>query len=128
MPTMVEAVSGNAGRADYPRMLYHQDGRFIVVQNPEQHDAQLKQGFSQNPQAVHQVAPIVKQPIVSDSITILIREALERVLDERGLTKQLGMSLQAAAGVAPNAQVAYTTGAESLPPVPLTQRRSSDGK
>lgn len=112
---MVEAVPGNAGRADYPRMLYHPDGRHVVVQSPEQHQAQLAGGFSQFPQPMHQQTPVVKQPMVADSITVLIREILERVLDERGLTKQLGMSLQAAAGIAPKSE---------LPQLELSKRRN----
>lgn len=83
----IEAIPGNAGRADYPRMLYHADGRFLVVQNPEQHQAQLEKGFSQNPQPQHQVAPIVKNPVGGDSMQDIMRAAVEKVLDERGLTK-----------------------------------------
>ena len=28
---------GNAGRGDYPRMLYQPDGRMIIVHSPEEH-------------------------------------------------------------------------------------------
>lgn len=136
---MVEAVPGNAGRADYPRMLYHPDGRTLVVQTPEQHQAHLEQGFSQNPSPQHQHHPVIKQPVVTDSITVLIREAVERVfderaavvikraleqaLDERELTKDVCLRfaaalLQVTPGLPDNV---------NLPPVPLTSRSYTHG-
>lgn len=86
---MVEAVPGNAGRADYPRMLYHPDGRFLVVQNPEQHQAQLEKGFSQNPQPQHQQRPVTSHEMgISDPLIAVLRSAVEQVLDARGMTKE----------------------------------------
>lgn len=86
---MVEAVPGNAGRADYPRMLYHPDGRQITVQTPGQHQAHLEQGFSQTPMPVHHERPATHSPMLSNSdpLAILVRNVIEHVLDERGLTK-----------------------------------------
>ncbi len=126
---MVEAVPGNAGRADYPRMLYHADGRHIVVQTPEQHQVKLNEGFSQFPHPVHQQTPIVKQPMVSDSITVLIRECLERVLDERGMTKVWADKIgNLASTVWPQASTNQYPQETDLPQVPLTQRSYTHGK
>jgi len=48
----------NSGRADYPRMLYHPDGRTTVVDTPEQHDRLKPEGWEMAPLAVHLKRPV----------------------------------------------------------------------
>lgn len=86
----VEAVPGNAGRADYPRMIYHEDGRYLIVQNAEQHQAEAEKGFKQTPQEAQLKRPVTSQAATNslEPLAILVRDALNQVLDERGLTKE----------------------------------------
>jgi len=81
---------GNAGRADYPKMLYHPDGATIVVATPREHDTLAKEGWEQMPLPIHQQRPVTATPVFSggDPLAILIRETLEAVLDERGIGKR----------------------------------------
>ena len=115
---MTEAIPGNAGRADYPRMLYHADGRIIVVQTPEQHEAQLAHGFSQNPQPVHQQRQATHSGVLSsgEPLALLLREVIEHVLDERGLTKAWVDEWTSAPAKGAG------TGSLELPRVPLKER------
>jgi hypothetical protein len=48
----------NSGGADYPRMLYHSDGRTTVVDTPEQHDRLKPDGWGMAPLAVHRQRPV----------------------------------------------------------------------
>lgn len=43
---------------DYPRMLYHADGRTRVVATPEEHNAQTPAGWGTIPLAVHLQRPV----------------------------------------------------------------------
>ena len=86
-----EVLPGNsAGRADYPRMLYHPDGRTVVVQSPEEHDRLAKDDWGTVPQDVHRRPPVNASPILSggDPLAQMIRDVLESVLDERGMGKR----------------------------------------
>jgi hypothetical protein len=49
---------GNSGCADYPRMLYHPDGRTTVVNAPEHHDRLKPDGWEMAPLAVHRQRPV----------------------------------------------------------------------
>jgi hypothetical protein len=46
---IAEVISGH----DYPRMLYHGDGRTITVATPEEHDELMKAGWVTMPYPVH---------------------------------------------------------------------------
>jgi hypothetical protein len=84
---MTEAIPGNAGRDDYPRMLFHPDGRTTVVDTPEQEDPMLREGWSQKPAEVH-LKPDPTPSVgfaVADPLAVMIRNVLEQVLDERGV-------------------------------------------
>ena len=93
------AQPGNAGRNDYPRMLYHPDGRTMTVETPAQEDALRAEGWGQRAHAAHHKPQVSASPVMSggDPMGALIRSVLEAVLDERGLTKELGYSLRTAA-------------------------------
>lgn len=80
------AVPGNAGPNDYPRMLYHPDGRTCTVQDPIEHE-RLGGEWSQTPLPVH-LRPRATPSAVHgsfDPLAIMIREILNQVLDERGV-------------------------------------------
>lgn len=82
------ARPGNASRADYPRMLYHPDGRTITVADPEEHDKLAKEGWDTVPPPNY----VGRKPTPSvgsgDALSQLIRAVMEAVLDERGFTKK----------------------------------------
>jgi hypothetical protein len=84
---MSEATPGNAGRADYPRMVYHPDGRTRQVETAEEENALLPDGWGQKPSAVHlkpKPSPSVGYGS-NDPFAVMIRNVLEQVLDERGV-------------------------------------------
>jgi hypothetical protein len=85
-------IPGNAGRDDYPRMLYHPDGNTIVVATPGEHDKLAREGWEQVPLAIHQRRPVTHSPTASgaDPLAVLLRDVLEAVLDERGIGKPKG--------------------------------------
>jgi hypothetical protein len=83
------AVPGNAGRADYPKMLFLRDGRTMVVETPEEHDTMAQEGWEQIPGAIHTTPnPTFYGMSAGDPLAQLIRETLEAVLDERGIGKR----------------------------------------
>jgi hypothetical protein len=83
------AVPGNAGRADYPRMLFLPDGRTMVAATPEEHDRMAQEGWEQLPAAIHTTrAPTPSGSSAGDPLAQMIREVLEAVLDERGIGKR----------------------------------------
>lgn len=88
---MVEAVPSNSrGRDDYPRMLYHADGRTMTVDSPEAEDPLLRQGWSQRAQPAHQ-RPVPTPSVAfggGDPLAVMIRNVLEAVLDERGIGRR----------------------------------------
>jgi hypothetical protein len=88
MSDLPPALPGNAGRADYPRMVYHKDGRTRVVASPAEENTLRFEGWGQTPHAAHR-RPLNAMPVVSgaDPLGQLLRDVLERVLDERGLTR-----------------------------------------
>jgi hypothetical protein len=51
-------TAGTPGHADYPRMLYHPDGRTMVVDTPEAHDRVKPYGWGTIPLAVHRQRPV----------------------------------------------------------------------
>lgn len=85
-----EIHPGNSGRADYPRMLYHPDGRIVVVDTPEEHDVLAKEDWGTVPQDIHRRPAASPSPIMSggDPLALMIREVFESVLDERGIGKR----------------------------------------
>ena len=88
-----DIVPGNAGRADYPRMVFHPDGRSEVVDTPEAEDALRKEGWGQKPHDIHlKPKPSPSTAAggygINDALATLLREVLERVLDERGVGKR----------------------------------------
>lgn len=85
-----EIQPGNAGRNDYPRMLYHPDGNTVVVETPEEHDRLAKEDWGTAPQEIHRRPAVTASPIMSggDPLALMIREVLESVLDERGIGKR----------------------------------------
>lgn len=88
MSDLPPVLPGNAGRADYPRMVYHKDGRNRIVQTPAEENTLRLEGWGQKPGAAHRAAaPRMPTAGISDPLGALVREIFERVLDERGLTK-----------------------------------------
>lgn len=87
---MADARPGNSGRADYPRMLYHADGRMITVHTPADHEALMGSGWDTEPTEIHQRKAATPSPTLSggDPMAILIRNVLHEVLDERGVGKR----------------------------------------
>jgi hypothetical protein len=83
------AIPGNAGRADYPKMLFLRDGRTMVVATPEEHDTMAQEGWEQIPGPIHTTpAPTPSGSSAGDPLAQMIREVLEAVLDERGIGKR----------------------------------------
>jgi len=85
-----EVLPGNLGRNDYPKMLYHPDGRTVVVDTPEEHDRLHKEDWGTQPQDIHRERPASSFPMSNggDPLAMMIRETLEAVLDERGIGKR----------------------------------------
>jgi hypothetical protein len=84
---------GNAGRDDYPRMLYHPDGRTLVVDTPAQEDPLLHEGWVGKPLPVH-LRPKSTPSMVfgsNDPLAVIFRAVLEQVLDERGVGRSPGV-------------------------------------
>jgi hypothetical protein len=70
---------------DYPRQIYHPDGRTARVESAEEEQA-AGEGWGREPSPVHQQAGGgVSAVTASDPQSLLFREVLEQVLDERGL-------------------------------------------
>ena len=81
-----------AGPADYPRMLYHPDGRTTIADTPEQHDQLTPDGWGTIPSPIHQQRPFTHHGFLgasSDPLATIIREVLTQVLDERDLSGAL---------------------------------------
>jgi hypothetical protein len=57
-PASPAVKAGNTGSADYPRMLYHPDGRTMIAATPEHHDHLMADGWGMVPLAVHQQRPV----------------------------------------------------------------------
>ena len=95
--------SGNAGRADYPRMLYNPDGRTMVVDSAAAHDALAKEGWSQTPAPIHTGRRPTPSPMANngDPIVAQLRAMIERILDERGLTAAHALNVAKLAGAEP---------------------------
>lgn len=89
---------GNAGRNDYPRMIYHPDGRSQVVEDAAKENTLHLQGWGQKPTEQHRQRIATPSPIMSgnDPASLLMKSVLERVLDERGLTREFVNAVQAA--------------------------------
>lgn len=89
-PTPAPVRPGNAGRNDYPRMLYMADGRTTVAETPEDHDVLMRDGWDTVPSEIHYRIPPTQAPAMSsgDPLGLMIRQILNEVLDERGLGKR----------------------------------------
>ena len=65
-----DAVAPAAPRAppgaDYPRWLYHPDGRSVVVQTPEDHDRLKPEGWDTVPLAKHRQLPVSHHGVLGD--------------------------------------------------------------
>ena len=83
------ATPGNAGRDDYPRMVYHPDGRTRVVATPAEENGLLPEGWQQTPTVNYQRPRATPSTIagISDPLATMFRNILEQVLDERGVGK-----------------------------------------
>lgn len=83
------AVPGNAGRDDYPRMVYHPDGRTRIVATPAEENDLLPEGWQQTPPADFARPRPSPSTVagISDPLATMFRNILEQVLDERGLGK-----------------------------------------
>lgn len=81
---------GNADRNDYPRMLYHPDGRTTVVEDAAAHDRHARDGWDTVPADIHRERAATQTPMQSggEPLAQLIREVMESVLDERGFVRQ----------------------------------------
>lgn len=77
------------GQADYPKMLYHPDGRTMIAADAEEHRKLSHEGWEQTPSPIHlQQQPTTSGLVSGDEpLAKLIRNVLEAVLDERGLVK-----------------------------------------
>jgi|307.fasta_scaffold30880_2 hypothetical protein len=84
------AVPGNSGRIDYPRMLYHPDGRTIIAETPEEHDKLAREGWEQMPLPIHQQRPATTSASTSgtDPLAVLMREVMQSVLEDYGFSKK----------------------------------------
>lgn len=70
---------------DYPRMIFHPDGRTARVADPDEEKA-AGDGWSREPSPVHrQTAGGSVMAYGQEPMAIMIRDVLERVLDERGI-------------------------------------------
>jgi hypothetical protein len=71
-------------------MLYHPDGRSVVVATPEEHDRLASEDWGTVPQDIHRMPAVTASPILSggDPLALMIREVLESVLDERGIGRR----------------------------------------
>lgn len=85
-----EVLPGNMGRADYPKMLFHPDGRTVVAATPEEHEALARDDWGTVPQDVHRQPVVTASPILSggDPLALMIRDVLDSVLDERGIGRR----------------------------------------
>jgi hypothetical protein len=87
-----EATPGNAGRADYPRMIYHPDGRTMQVETAAEEDGLRADGWGQKPSPIH-YRPKPSQSVSygsNDPMAVMFRNILEQVLDERGVGRSPG--------------------------------------
>lgn len=55
---IVAPPAAKPGPADYPRMLYHPDGRTMVVDTPDHHEQLLRDGWVTAPLPVHRQRPV----------------------------------------------------------------------
>ena len=95
MSEAAPVLPGNAGPDDYPRMLYHPDGRTQVVADVAEHEKAHAEGWATVPSAIHQQPVVSVAPILSgaDPIAVLLRSVVEAVMDDRGLTKAFTAAL-----------------------------------
>ena len=87
---------GNSQRGDYPRMLYHPDGRTRVVETPEAHDELHAEGWDIIPPAVpprpvsaYGVLGSVSDPLV-ETLRQVIRDEVRTVLREEFKLHNIG--------------------------------------
>ena len=73
--------------SDYPRMIFHPDGRTARVESPDDEKALTSgEGWSREPSPVHrQTAGGSVMAYGQEPFAMMFREVLERVLDERGI-------------------------------------------
>lgn len=87
---MSDPRPGNAGRNDYPRMLFHPDGRTTTVEDAPAHDRLAREGWDTVPGDIHMQRQATPSPAVSgaEPLALMLRSVIEAVLDERGFTKR----------------------------------------
>lgn len=78
------ASRADTASADYPRMLYHADGRTLVAETPEEHTTLMAEGWETTPLAVHRQPPVTQH--IGTDLAAMLREVLAQVLDERDLS------------------------------------------
>jgi hypothetical protein len=82
--------SGNPGPDDYPRMLYQEDGRTIIVETSEEHDRLMAGGWSMTPFDVHRQRPVTHFGFLGASnvhpLAATLRDVMRSVLDEYDLS------------------------------------------
>lgn len=92
---MSEVRPGNSGRADYPRMLYHKDGRMIIVHTPEEHNELMGSGWDTEPAETHKKVQATPSGYISssDPLALLLKAAIREVLPEvmPAILEQYGM-------------------------------------
>lgn len=72
---------------DYPRMLYHPDGRTTIAATPEAHEALKPDGWGIVPLAAHrQRQATVHGALGANPMVVMIREAIREVFDEYDLS------------------------------------------
>jgi len=91
-----EVHPGNSGRADYPRMLFHPDGRNIVVDTPEAHDKLHQEGWDTAPPAEQRAPPTAfgvlgstSDPLI-EAVRQVIREEVRALLREEFNLRNIG--------------------------------------
>lgn len=93
---MSEVRPGNSQRGDYPRMLYHADGRTIVVQDPAEHDKYHHEGWDTvpplnrpRPVSNHGQLGATSDPMI-EAIRQVVREEVRAVLREELNLRNIG--------------------------------------
>jgi len=91
-----EVRAGNSGRGDYPRMLYHADGRTCIVETPEEHEPLHAQGWDTQPPAApprpvsnYGTLGAVSDPLV-ETLRQVIRDEVRTLLREEFNLRNIG--------------------------------------
>lgn len=91
MTDPIAAPTAGKPDPDYPRMLYHADGRTLVVATPEEHGALTPEGWETIPRAVHQQRPVTAHGVFgADRMAVMIESVIREVFDEYDLSSGRG--------------------------------------